>query len=35
MPAGIETYTDFSSPDSVIDFETGSKAALAGGTTTV
>ncbi|VDK78580.1 unnamed protein product [Onchocerca ochengi] len=35
MPAGIETYTDFSSPDSVIDFETGSKAALAGGTTTI
>ncbi|CAG9532296.1 unnamed protein product [Cercopithifilaria johnstoni] len=35
MPAGIEIHTEFSSPDSVDDFETGSKAALAGGTTTI
>lgn len=35
MPAGIEIYTEFSLLDSVDDFEIGSKAALAGGTTTV
>uniref|UniRef100_A0A0R3RL11 Amidohydro-rel domain-containing protein n=1 Tax=Elaeophora elaphi TaxID=1147741 RepID=A0A0R3RL11_9BILA len=35
MPAGIEIHTEFSSLDSVDDFETGSKAALAGGTATI
>ncbi|MCP9265434.1 Protein unc-33 [Dirofilaria immitis] len=35
MPAGIEIYTDFSSSDSMNDFENGSKAALAGGNATI
>ncbi|VDO46450.1 unnamed protein product [Brugia timori] len=35
MPAGIEIYTEFSSLDSADEFETGSKAALAGGTATI
>uniref|UniRef100_A0A915PPB3 Amidohydrolase-related domain-containing protein n=1 Tax=Setaria digitata TaxID=48799 RepID=A0A915PPB3_9BILA len=35
MPAGIEVHTEFSLPDTVDNFETGSKAALAGGTATV
>ncbi|VBB29280.1 unnamed protein product, partial [Acanthocheilonema viteae] len=35
MPAGIEIHTEFSSLDSVDNFETGSKAALAGGTATI
>ncbi|EJW83421.1 amidohydrolase [Wuchereria bancrofti] len=35
MPAGIEIYTEFSPLDSADEFETGSKAALAGGTATI
>ncbi|VDM92713.1 unnamed protein product, partial [Litomosoides sigmodontis] len=35
MPAGIEVRTEFSSLNPVDDFETGSKAALAGGTATI
>lgn len=35
MPAGIEIHTEFPSMDSVNDFETGSKVALAGGNATV
>ncbi|VDK17321.1 unnamed protein product [Anisakis simplex] len=35
LPAGIDVHTDLSSANNADDFATGSKAALAGGTTTV
>uniref|UniRef100_A0AC34QV52 Amidohydrolase-related domain-containing protein n=1 Tax=Panagrolaimus sp. JU765 TaxID=591449 RepID=A0AC34QV52_9BILA len=35
LPAGIDAHTEFSTPGSIDDFAVGTKAALAGGTTTV
>lgn len=35
LPAGIDAHTEFSTPGTVDDFTIGTKAALAGGTTTV